>query len=145
MGYTNYWTPKTRSLKPEILTEEFMSDVRKLVDVANQNGIKCKLRETEMSLCIEDEEGFSESFLLDTEKERNSGGMGFTWFCFCKTCGCSFDAVVKCAIEIAVKHDIFCDEWSFDGDYSDEEYVKAVELAKKADVGIYGAMAGRLL
>lgn len=145
MGYTNYWTPKTRSPKPEILTEEFRSDVRKLVEVANQNGIKCELSETRKSLCIEDEEGFSESFFLDTEKESNSGGMGFSWFCFCKTCGTRFDAVVKCAIEIAVKHDIFCDEWSFDGDYSDEEYVKAVELAKKADVGIYGAMAGRLL
>ena len=145
MGYTNYWTPKTRSPKPEIFTKEFRDDLKKLVQTANENGIKCKMEEGEKYVLVKDEAMTSESFYLDFSLTDRGHHYGFTCFTFCKTCAEPFDAVVKCAIEIAVKHDIFCDDWSFDGDYSDEEYVKAVELAKKADVGIYGAMAGRLL
>ncbi|SHK27339.1 hypothetical protein SAMN05720470_10111 [Fibrobacter sp. UWOV1] len=144
MGYTNYWTSKTSSPKPEILTAEFRADLMKLVETANKNGIKCRYSDDHYCVTVADEENRCESFYLNTE-EGNYYGMGFTWFDFCKTNALPFDAVVKCAIEIAVKHGIFEDDWSFDGDWSDKEYVKAVDLAKKADVGIYGAMAGRML
>lgn len=145
MGYTNYWTPKTRSPKPDILTKDFREDLKKLVQTANENGIKCHVDEDNTDVCIVDDTSHSENFYLSTEEDSRGMLLGFSYFCFCKTCRIPYDAVVKCAIEIAVKHDIFEDDWSFDGDWSDEEYVKAVELAKKADVGIYGAMAGRLL
>lgn len=133
MGYTNYWKPKTRKPKPEILSEDFRADIRRIVAVANENNIKCHMEERTDYIVVHDEEHHSESFYLDTKKNDIGDCYGFNCYTFCKTCACPFDAVVKCCIVAAIQNDLFDSILSFDGNKSDEEYTNALDLAKKID------------
>lgn len=131
MGYTNYWKSLTKTPKQEILSETFRAEIRKIVDVANKNGIKCHFEESPAYIGVHDDEEHSESFYLDTSASYPGEYYGFSTFCFCKTFGEPFDAVVKCCIVAAIKNNIFEPILSFDGNKSDEEYEKAVMLAKQ--------------
>lgn len=137
MGYTNYWSPKKPTPKPSILSEEFRAYLRKIVTVAYDNNIKCHVEEGDGFVAVIDDTQHSESFCLDTrpkvQNNRRKFYYGFNLFAFCKTYATPFDAVVKCCIVAGIKHDIFVPTLCFDGNKSDEEYIKALDLAKKID------------
>lgn len=61
-----------------------------------------------------------ETFVLCFDGKRN----------FCKTARKPYDLAVKCLLILADKYGLL-DEWSFDGDCEDEEYVKAHDLLFK--------------
>lgn len=131
MGYTNYWRPTTREPKKEMLTEDFRKDVRRIVEVANENHIKCHVKEYADSLTVVDDLGISETFALSTAPSDRGDYAGFTYFCFCKTYASPFDSVVKCCIVAGIKAGIFEPMLRFDGNRSDNEYERAVIIANK--------------
>ena len=122
MGYTNYW-----NLEKTEFTEEFLEDVKKIIDLANGSGIdlangsgfegtKPIIEKEVISLNGMEPEDY-ETFYLGGEK-----GFGF-----CKTARRPYDAVVKAILILAEKHGVVSG-FSFDGDKTEIEYKNAERL-----------------
>lgn len=138
MGYTNYWTPK--KLKENEVPEQFWNDCVKALDGVLGSGVHIAdgmgkeeyetgrdiINSTTMtdeghpSIVFNGPEELQEdyeTFVLCFDGEWN----------FCKTARMPYDLAVKCLLILADKYGLL-DEWSFDGDCEDEEYVKAHDL-----------------
>lgn len=141
MGYTNYWTPK--KLNEEQVPEQFWKDSIKALDGVLSTGVRIGdwvgkderksgsdiVNATLMSdnqhpsivfNGLEELQEDYESFVLCFDGEWN----------FCKTARMPYDLAVKCLLILADKYGLL-DEWSFDGDCEEEEYVKAHDLLFK--------------
>ena len=141
MGYTNYWRSKTTRPKKDIMSEAFRSDIRKIVEAANKRKIMCHLEESDTRIEVVDDLNISESFTLSTETTRSGEYEGFSYFCFCKTFECAFDAVVKCCIVAGIKAGLFEPILMFDGNRHDDSYARAVLLANMCGSDFAGFFA----
>lgn len=130
MGYTNYW-----KLEKTEFTEEFLEDVKKIIEVANGSGID-----------LANGSGFDGTKPIVEKEIISLNGMepedyetfylgGKKGFCFCKTARRPYDAVVKAILILAEKHGIVSD-FSFDGDKTEEEYLTAKLLLEKANLNL---------
>lgn len=128
MGYTNYW-----NLEKTEFPEEFLEGVKKIIDVANGSGIdlangsgiegtKPIVEKEVISLNGMEPEDY-ETFYLGGEK-----GFGF-----CKTARRPYDAVVKAILILAEQCGIVSG-FSFDGNTTEQEYLTAKLLLKKANI-----------
>lgn len=127
MGYTNYW-----SLKTNKFPKEFLDDVRKIIDASivdivsysGEEGTEPIIEENEIALNGKEPEAY-ESFVMDAERGFN----------FCKTARMPYDQVVKAILIIAEGYGIV-EDFHFDGDTTEQEYIMAKMLIKKAGVEV---------
>lgn len=129
MGYTNYW-----NLEKTTFPKEFLEDVKKIIDASIVDIVGWDGKEGTTPIITEEEVSFNglapedyESFYLGSE-----GGFGF-----CKTARLPYDEVVKAILIVAEKYGIVSD-FSFDGDTTEQEYLTAKLLLKKANISIEG-------
>lgn len=141
MGYTAYWTPK--KLKEKQVPEQFWNDCVKALDGVLESGVHIADgmgkeeyktgRDIINSTTMTDNQHPSISFngLNELQEDYETFVLCFDgeWE-FCKTARMPYDLAVKCVLMLADKYGLL-DEWSFDGDCEEEEYVKAHDLLFK--------------
>lgn len=141
MGYTAYWTPK--KLKEKQVPEQFWNDCVKALDGVLSAGVRIgdwegkNERESGSEIVnttlMSDNQHPSISFngLEELQEDHESFVLCFDgeWN-FCKTNRKPYDLAVKCVLMLADKYGLL-DEWSFDGNCEEEEYVKAHDLLFK--------------
>lgn len=147
MGYTNYW--QTKELTEEEIPAQFWDDAEKVLDKIIASGVKLAagngvfkfesghevINDTLMSdqkypsICFNGlgEEAY-ETFVLVFDGDWN----------FCKTARLPYDLAVKCILMLATKYNLLAnkneddisgeDYWSFDGNETEEEYIRAHDL-----------------
>jgi len=147
MGYTNYW--QTKELTEEQIPAQFWEDAEKVLDKVMASGVELAagngvfkfesghdiINDTLMSdqnhpsICFNGlgEEAY-ETFCLVFDGDWN----------FCKTARLPYDLAVKCILMLATKYNLLADTsdedvsgadyWSFDGNETEEEYIRAHDL-----------------
>ena len=130
MGYTNYW-----NLEKTEFTEEFLEDVKKIIDVANGSGIELANGSgIEGTKPIVEKEVISLNGMEPRDYETFYLGCR-QGFGFCKTARLPYDAVVKAILILAEQHGIVSD-FSFDGDKTEQEYLTGKLLLEKANINL---------
>lgn len=139
MGYTNYYTPK-KIMENEI-PEQFWNDAEKVLDAIIDKGIALtdwngdevfeSGHDVINATLMSDNEYPSIVFNGYEEESCENFNLCFDgeWECT-KTNYHPYDLAVKCILILAEKYDLL-QEWSFDGDKSDEEYTNAEDLLKE--------------
>ena len=147
MGYTNYW--QTKELKQEEIPAEFWEDCGKAIGAIMKSGIQ--LGDGKGVFLMEDWQDIldsSKEIYQDTpaimfnglgEEAYETFGLVFDgdWN-FCKTARLPYDLAVKCILMLATKYNLLADTsdedvsgadyWSFDGNETEEEYIRAHDL-----------------
>lgn len=141
MGYTNNWSPK--KLKENEVPEQFWNDCVKALDGVLGSGVHIAdgMGEEEYetgrdiinSTTMTDKEYPSIVFNGPEELQEDYETFVLCFdgkWNFCKTARKPYDLAVKCLLILADKYGLL-DEWSFDGDCEEEEYIKAHDLLFK--------------
>ena len=133
MGYTNYYQDRKRE---EIRDEDFnnfMSDVYKVIESLMQKDYKfMDDRTDEVYKNIDDFKVKNQNEIWINGVDNNSCetfriSFDGEWK-FCKTARKPYDIAVKAILILCEKYGILKEDFSFDGDKSDSEYINAEKL-----------------
>lgn len=151
MGYTNYW--QTKKLTEDQIPATFWDDCEKALDKVIESGVKLAdgmgenlFKNGHEIINYTDPAEQYPAIFLNGYNDPEGEDEHYETFClvfdgnwsFCKTARYPYDLAVKVILMLAQKYDLLSDTsdgdisggdyWSFDGNETEEEYIRAHDL-----------------
>ena len=139
MGYTNYYQDRKREEIKDENFNNFMNDVYKVVEILIKKDYKfTDDRTDEIYKNIDDFKAKNKNEIWLNGVDDNSCetfriSFDGEWK-FCKTARRPYDIAVKAILILSEKYDILKEEFSFDGDKTDSEYINAITLLEELNL-----------